>query len=58
MLGSHDDLAAAEESGLRLGDKAVTSELELVRERIQAAFDRDGKVFVYMPPGRIQSLLR
>ena len=58
MLGLHDDLATAEESGLGLGDKVVASSLELVSEMIQAAFDRDGKVFVHMPTGRIQSLLR
>ena len=58
MRGSHDDLATAEESGLGLGDKVVASALELLSEMIQAVFDRDGKVFVHMPPGRIQSLLR
>ena len=58
MLGLHDDLATAEESGLGLGDKVVASALELVSEMIQAAFDRDGKVFVHMPTGRIQGLLR
>ena len=58
MLSSHDDLATAEEPGLGLGDKVVASALELLSEMIEAAFDRDGKVFVHMPPGRIESLLR
>ena len=58
MPGSHDDLTATKKSGLELGDHAVASALEFLSKMIQTTFDRDRKVFVHMPPGRIQGLLR
>ena len=58
MPGSHDDLTATKKSGLGLGDHVVASALEFLSKMIQTTFDRDRKVFVHMPPGCIQGLLR
>ena len=57
MIGPHDDLTAAEKPRRVVGGDLVSPSCQFLGEMAQAAFQREGKVFVHMPAGGVQGLL-